>query len=432
MHAAQIAARSLPHDGLDRAGVALEILLHLGEHVDARIHAASLDGEGVQLLGELGDHVLAVFELHAAAVEHVLVLARLLRKLRERCVELTDALLVLFDSGAQLLHAALLLGDVALHAFHRLAAALGVCAQHRRGGLHRRALALDGAQALARLLALDILLVHALGDAARGGVEGFELLLRLLQRALRLLVLELDLRVLGVQLVERAHPGGNFAHAQLVAQDEVALGDLRLLLQRADLQLQLVDLVIDAQQVFLGLLELALGLLLPVAEAGDAGGLLKDLAPVGRLVGDDLGDAALPDDRVAVAAEAGVHQKAVDVLEAHVLAVDRILALAAAVVAAGQHDLRRGAVKNMGGVVDDERDLGKAQSAALLGAAENHVLHLRAAQGLGALLAHDPEDRVGDVGFAGAVGSDNGRDVLFKCEAGLVREGLEPLYFQCF
>ncbi len=61
--------------------------------------------------------------------------------------------------------------------------------------------------------------------------------------------------------------------------------------QGLHLELQLGDLVVDAHQVLVGALQLALGLLLPVAEAGDTGGLLKDLPAVGALDGQDLVDA---------------------------------------------------------------------------------------------------------------------------------------------
>ena len=80
VHAAQIAARRLAHDGLDRLGIALEVLFHLREHRDARIHAARVD---LQLGGALrhgGKRVLAAFKLHAAAVEHIGVGLLLLRE----------------------------------------------------------------------------------------------------------------------------------------------------------------------------------------------------------------------------------------------------------------------------------------------------------------------------------------------------------------
>ena len=234
-----------------------------------------------------------------------------------------------------------------------------------------------------------------------------------------------------MQLVERSHPQRDLLHAQLVPQKQILFGDLRLLFQRADLHFELFDLVVDAHKVFLGALQLALGLLLAVAETGNARRFLKHVAPVGAAGGDDLRDAALADDGIAVAPEAGVHEQGVDVLEAHGLFVDIVLALSTAVIATGEHDLRAVGIEDAGGVVDDERDLRVAHGPALLRAAEDDVLHLAAAQGLGALLAHDPEDRVGDIRFAGAVRPHNGGDVFFKAQARLVREGFEALNLQC-
>ena len=123
-----------------------------------------------------------------------------------------------------------------------------------------------------------------------------------------------------MQPVQVSHPQRDLLHAQLVAQEKIFLRGLRLLFQRFYLQLQLGDLVSDPQQVFLSAGELPLGLVLAVAEAGDARGLLKDLAPVGGLGGDDLADAPLADDRVAVGAQARVHQQLAHVAKAHLLA----------------------------------------------------------------------------------------------------------------
>ena len=43
-----------------------------------------------------------------------------------------------------------------------------------------------------------------------------------------------------------------------------------------------------------------------------------------------------------------------------------------------------------GGIINDQRDLGKAQGIALFCSAKDHILHLGTAQCLAALLAHDP------------------------------------------
>ena len=69
---------------------------------------------------------------------------------------------------------------------------------------------------------------------------------------------------------------------------------------------------------------------------------------------------------------------------------------------------------------------------ARVAAAEDHVLHLVAAEALGALLAHHPCDGVGDVALAAAVGSDNRGDALIEGEFRSIGErfetvNLEPL-----
>ena len=62
--------------------------------------------------------------------------------------------------------------------------------------------------------------------------------------------------------------------------------------------------------------------------------------------------------------------------------------------------------------------------------AEDHVLHLCAPEGLVALLAHDPEDGVGNIGFAGAVGANDGGDIIAKADQRFIRKGLKALHFQ--
>ena len=84
-----------------------------------------------------------------------------------------------------------------------------------------------------------------------------------------------------------------------------------------------------------------------------------------------------------------------------------------------------GAVVDLG-VDEGERDLGHAGGLALAGAGEDDVLHLDAAEGLGGLLAEDPGDCVGDVGFAAAIGTyDYGDALAGELDFGSVAEGFE-------
>ena len=170
-----------------------------------------------------------------------------------------------------------------------------------------------------------------------------------------------------------------------------------------------------------------------MAVLADTRRLLKDLAALAAFYGQDLVDLALSDDGIALAAHAGVHEQLVHVLEPHGLLIDVILRLAAAVVAAGDRYLRLVAGrKNVLRIVDDQRHLCEAHLVPRLRTSEDHILHLGAAELAAVLLAHDPADGVGDVGFAGAVGPHDGGDVLAEVQHRLIGKRLEPLNFQRF
>jgi hypothetical protein len=100
------------------------------------------------------------------------------------------------------------------------------------------------------------------------------------------------------------------------------LGDLAL--ERVHPALLLGEHVGNAQQVGLGVFEFAQRLLFLALELGDAGGLLEHRAAFLGLRGKDLVDLALRHDRVGGAADAGVHEHVVDVLEAAKRAVDPV------------------------------------------------------------------------------------------------------------
>ena len=115
----------------------------------------------------------------------------------------------------------------------------------------------------------------------------------------------------------------------------VAAGGLGLALQRAQLAADLAQQVLDPQQVGLGGVEPALGLLLALAELEDAGRLLDDGPPVLRAGVEDGVDLALADDHVLLAADAGVAEELLDVEQAAGHAVDGVLAVARCGTACG-------------------------------------------------------------------------------------------------
>ena len=111
-----------------------------------------------------------------------------------------------------------------------------------------------------------------------------------------------------------------------------------------------------------------------------------------------------------------------DIAQAAVLFIEEIFALTRAVIAAGHHDLGKLRAEHAFGIVQDQRDLGKADRAALGGAAENDVLHLGAAQAARGLLAQHPADGVRYIGFTRTVRPDDRRHAAEELDLGLVRE----------
>ena len=271
---------------------------------------------------------------------------------------------------------------------------------------------------------------EGLAQRLRLAVQLVQVVVSLLQNEGCRLIVLLRLLCGGGELFQGVQPDGNLHTLQFALQFQILLGLLGLLPEGFQLQLQLGNFVTDAQQVVLGVGKLAFGFFLAVAVLGDTGCFLKDFPTVAAFQGKNLVDTALADIGVAFPAQAGIHEHFVDVPQAGGLLVDVIFAVTGAVIAAGDHDLVGIVAESPVCIVQSQGGFRKAHGRPLLGAAENHVLHFRAPEGLGALLAHDPEDGIGDVGLTGAVGTDDGGNVIAKSDQRFVREGLEALKFQ--
>jgi hypothetical protein len=81
---------------------------------------------------------------------------------------------------------------------------------------------------------------------------------------------------------------------------------------------------------------------------------------------------------------------------------------------------------------ESQPHLGGGGRLARVAAAEDHVLHLVAAQALGALLAHHPGDGVGHVALAAAVRADDRRHPFVEGQLRAVRKRFEAVDFQTF
>ena len=205
------------------------------------------------------------------------------------------------------------------------------------------------------------------------------------------------------------------------------LGLGRLALERAQLAVDLARDVPRALEVRVHRAELAQRALLALLVLEDAGGFLDERATLFGAGVQHLVETALADDRVRVAAQPRVVQQVLDVHEACRRVVDEVLGLAVAVHAARDRDLGELERQRAVGVVEHEVDLGHADRLSGRGAREDDVFHRLAAQLLGGLLAEDPQHRIGDVGLARAVGTDDDRHARLELHHAPVREGLETL-----
>jgi hypothetical protein len=121
----------------------------------------------------------------------------------------------------------------------------------------------------------------------------------------------------------------------------VAFGFLRLQLQRAKPGFDLADDIGHAQQVLAGGLHATLGHLLLGLVLGDARRFVDERTAIFRPGRNDEADAPLFNDGVGLGTDPGAKKELDDVAQAAGDAAQQVLALAAAVEAAGNHHIRR-------------------------------------------------------------------------------------------
>jgi hypothetical protein len=124
----------------------------------------------------------------------------------------------------------------------------------------------------------------------------------------------------------------------------------------------------------------------------------------------------------------GVGEQQLDVLGAHLAPVQPVDGARAAIDP--PRHLQHGMVgEGLGGgpvaVVDQQRHLGVVAPGAPPAAGEDDLVHAVGAHGLGRGRAHDPAQRLQEIGLAAAVGAHNARQPGLDPELGRFDEGLE-------
>ena len=243
----------------------------------------------------------------------------------------------------------------------------------------------------------------------------------------------LELRRLLPQLPDGVHPHRNLQRFFLSGQLQKLFCFFRLGAQRNKPPFELREDVPQPEQVFLCKGEPAFRLSLTVAEFGDARRFLKNLPALLGTGRHNFSDAPLPDDRIAVPAEAGVQKKLGNIFQAHLRAVDAVFTVSGAVEPPGNRNfvgIHSG--QSAVGVIDVQRHRRHPERLSGLSAAEDDVLHFAAAQSAGRLFAEHPANRVRNVALPRSVGADDGGDAVVEIEPCAVRKGFEALNIERF
>ncbi len=194
----------------------------------------------------------------------------------------------------------------------------------------------------------------------------------------------------------------------------------------------LAQQVLEAGDIGLCVAQSPFGLLLALTELQYPGGFFDDGSAIFGTSIQYRVELTLRDDDVLVMPHATVGEQFLYVEQSTGGAVDRVLTIAVAKQSAGDCDLAEIDWQRSGGVVDSQRHLGATECCALLGASEDHVVHLLRSHGGWRLRAEHPGHCVDNVGLAAAVGSDHDGDAGFEIECRRVRERLEAFERQRF
>ena len=214
---------------------------------------------------------------------------------------------------------------------------------------------------------------------------------------------------------------------RLTLEPCVQLGRFRLALEWAKSCPRLTLDVERPVEVLLSAGKLQLRAATALAVLAEPGRLFDQQPPVAGLRGDDRLDPTLGDHRVHLLAESRVGEQLDHVHQPAAGPGKAVLPLAGAVEAAHDRHLGGPEPQEPLAVVQHELDLGALARLATGGAGEDHVLHRLAAHRHRRLLAERPQDRVGDVRLARAVGADDHAHARTEFQPGPLGERLEAL-----
>ena len=191
-------------------------------------------------------------------------------------------------------------------------------------------------------------------------------------------------------------------------------------------------------EVRLGGAQFLLGVLAADVQARNPRRLFEHHAPFLWLGRDDRSDTALADERRAVRTGGGIGKNQRNILGAHIAAIGPIGTARAAFYPADYlqlliiiigDDARDVFVRVVFG---KQRDLGEIARWPLRGPGEDHIFHPAAAHRLGRILAHHPSQRLEQIGFAAAIGTDDAGQPGLDMQLGRLDEAFKACQFEPF
>ena len=199
--------------------------------------------------------------------------------------------------------------------------------------------------------------------------------------------------------------------------------------QRPDSAFQFACNIIQANKVFIGRRQLFFCLIFFISVFGDPSRFFKDIPPLLTFSRKDFGDFALSDDGIAVPADPGIHKQFMHVTEPDRFAIDKVFAFSAAVIPPRHRDLIIGKIHPVraAAVVKRDGNLGKAHRFSPVGAAENNVLHLCAADIFARYFTQNPTHRIRNIRFSAAVRADHHSRAGLKTQHGFIGKRLKAI-----
>ncbi len=188
--------------------------------------------------------------------------------------------------------------------------------------------------------------------------------------------------------------------------------------------------ILYAFQISIRVFQLFQRFLLALFEFGDAGSLFEKHSPRIVFIVEQVINHSEFNNGVAVGCNSGIEEQIRDVFQATGHAIQEIFTFTAPVQPAGDRDLRIFRWENVLCVVNGEGNLGHLLSRSLTGAVKDDILHLLGPEGAGFLFAQYPANRVNNVRFSAAIGSDNTRDSFVKIDNNFVGKTLKSFDLQ--